>query len=344
MKVIFGSNGIGKTSVLEAIDLGVRAVISARTKVFREERHCDWVYTRGGNGNLSIAFETEGGSFSVTATPPSNFTPSESNLLGKGSWKVNVVPSKSPRLAEAVLPVSSVAFLHLDAKTLAKPWYSDVVVPRVEYDGEGLASVLAYMALNDPETFQALLNHMRKLIPHLRQIRFQKMPIKRTSTEYVDINGETAEREKFVILLGEAMLFDFDNAKNVSAQTVSQGTLILLGLMTVLLSPTRPKVILMDDIEHGLHPLAQKSLLDVLVQVMKTFPELQIIASAHSPYLLDQLKPEQIRLLTLDQHGFSVCGRLQDHPEFDKWKDEMAPGELWSLFGEKWIAERRSAK
>ena len=23
----------------------------------------------------------------------------------------------------------------------------------------------------------------------------------------------------------------------------------------------------------------------------------------------------------------------------EKWKDEMAPGEMWSLFGEKWVSE-----
>ncbi len=33
----------------------------------------------------------------------------------------------------------------------------------------------------------------------------------------------------------------------------------------------------------------------------------------------------------------SRCGRLTDHPKFDKWKEEMAPGEMWSLCGEKWL-------
>jgi hypothetical protein len=69
------------------------------------------------------------------------------------------------------------------------------------------------------------------------------------------------------------------------------------------------------------------------------FPHLQILASSHSPYLLDFLQPDQVRLLSLDASGHAICGRLADHPEFEKWKDEMAPGEMWSLFGEKWLAE-----
>ena len=119
---------------------------------------------------------------------------------------------------------------------------------------------------------------------------------------------------------------------------------MLIGLMTALLGPNQPQILLMDDIEHGLHPLAQKSLLGVLGQVMQKLPNLQIIATAHSPYLLDQLQPEQIRLMTIGEDGYSVCGRLEDHPQFAKWKDEMAPGELWSLFGEKWLAKERAAK
>ena len=48
--------------------------------------------------------------------------------------------------------------------------------------------------------------------------------------------------------------------------------------------------------------------------------------------------------MTVGEDGFSVCGRLEDHPQFNKWKDEMAPGELWSLFGEKWLAEGVAAQ
>ena len=43
--------------------------------------------------------------------------------------------------------------------------------------------------------------------------------------------------------------------------------------------------------------------------------------------------------MAADEDGHALCGRLTDHPKFAKWKEEMAPGELWSLFGEKWLAD-----
>ena len=48
--------------------------------------------------------------------------------------------------------------------------------------------------------------------------------------------------------------------------------------------------------------------------------------------------------MAVDEDGNAVCGRLEDHPQFEKWKDEMAPGELWSLFGEKWLVQGAMAR
>ena len=75
-------------------------------------------------------------------------------------------------------------------------------------------------------------------------------------------------------------------------------------------------------------------------QILQANPDLQVLATAHSPYLLNYLRPEQVRLMAVGDDGYARCGRLTDHPKFDTWKEEMAPGEMWSLFGEKWVAEK----
>lgn len=62
--------------------------------------------------------------------------------------------------------------------------------------------------------------------------------------------------------------------------------------------------------------------------------------TTHSPYLLDNLKPTEVLLTTLKEDGSSTCASLIEHPDFDRWKDEMTPGEMWSVFGEKWAATR----
>lgn len=114
---------------------------------------------------------------------------------------------------------------------------------------------------------------------------------------------------------------------------------MVLGLLTVLMGQGRPDLILLDDIDRGLHPKAQGEVIGLLRGILIQNPELQIVATTHSPYLLDHLRPEEVRLTTLADDGTVSVAGLTEHPDFDKWKDEMAPGEMWSLFGEKWVGE-----
>ncbi len=339
--VFVGANGSGKTSVLEAMNNAVRAVTGDAQKVFAYERHGDWVYTRGGVGDLSIRCETAAGVFSVEATPPSGYPPPE--RMQKTRWEYRISPSGEP-LSTALESARRTGFLRLNAETMARPSYSQDDPPLVKYTGEGLASVLASMALNDPQGFEELVAVARTLIPRLRRIRFRKQKVFERESELVRFGDDTVKRSVTRGYQGELILFDFEHAENVSARTASEGTILMLGLLTVLLGPGRPRILLLDGIEHGLHPLAQKQVVGVIRQILQKYPDLQLLATAHSPYLLDDLRPEEIRLMTVGNDGFSVCGRLEDHPQFNKWKDEMAPGELWSLFGEKWLAEGVAAK
>lgn len=338
LTVVVGANASGKTTLLEALHMAVRAATGDPKMVFGYERHCDWLYCRGGKGDLVLACETPDGRFSVNATPPSDFPPMQRSEIGRGVWQFSIDPPPGDERAKVLRSARSMVFLHLTASELAKASYSDREPPRVEHDGYGLASVLAYMLLIDRDSFDQLEALMCELIPNLLRIRIRKTTVKRAEKELIRFGEDSVQRRLTRTFQGESLLFDFRNASDVSAHTVSEGTLLLLGLLTVLLGPAKPQILLMDDIEHGLHPRAQRALLDILRRVMEIRSELQIVATAHSPFLLDSLEPSQVRLVAADEQGHSVFGRLVDHPEFQKWKDEMAPGEMWSMFGEQWVA------
>jgi predicted ATPase len=124
---------------------------------------------------------------------------------------------------------------------------------------------------------------------------------------------------------------------------VSEGTLLVLGLLTALHAAGRPSLVLLDDLDRGLHPKAQRELISLLRGLLETNPDLQILATTHSPYMLNCMEPNEVRMTVLRDDGATVCSPLAEHPKFEKWKDEMAPGEMWSLFGEKWLLEQRGA-
>jgi predicted ATPase len=185
-------------------------------------------------------------------------------------------------------------------------------------DGNGLHSALANMALNDPDSWQQLQADLHRIIPSIRRLRHTK----------------TAGQKPI------ALLFDTLGADSLTADQVSEGTLLVLGLLAALYGPDRPNLVLLDDLDRGLHPRAQKDLIALLRGLLETNPDLQLLAATHSPYMLDCMGPNEVRMTNLREDGATACAPLAKHPKFDKWKDEMAPGEMWSLFGEKWLVEQ----
>ena len=123
----------------------------------------------------------------------------------------------------------------------------------------------------------------------------------------------------------------------------SPTTLLTVGLLTsTMVYSTRhadggPLLFLIDDLERGLHPRAMGELVAQLRRLTET-AGVQILATSHSPYLLDALKPEEVRLTGFLDDGGATIRALAEHPDFERWKDEMTPGEMWSLVGEDWIA------
>jgi predicted ATPase len=217
------------------------------------------------------------------------------------------------------LPLS--ILLRLEASKLipSDPASADPTV--MAPDGSGLHSALANMALNDPDSWQRLQADLRRIIPTIRRLRHTKTANHRSP----------------------ALLFDTVGADSLLASQVSEGTLLVLGLLAALHAPSRPSLVLLDDLDRGLHPKAQTELVALLRGLLDTNQDLQIVATTHSPYLLDCLHPNEVRMTTLLDDGATACASIEKHPKFDKGKDEMAPGAMWSMFGEKWLAEAGAA-
>jgi predicted ATPase len=109
------------------------------------------------------------------------------------------------------------------------------------------------------------------------------------------------------------------------ANTISDGTLRFICLVTLLLQPTLPTVILLDEPELGLHPYA----LEILAGVMRSVSaRTQIIASTQSVTLANQFGWDD--LLVVDRvDNASQFRRLEEH-EVKSWLQEYGIGDLWA--------------
>jgi hypothetical protein len=59
-----------------------------------------------------------------------------------------------------------------------------------------------------------------------------------------------------------------------------------------------------------------------------------IVIIANDPYLVDLVPPENVIVF----NGASYS-RLVDHPDYEKYKHILHPGEFWNSVGEDWVSE-----
>jgi hypothetical protein len=75
----------------------------------------------------------------------------------------------------------------------------------------------------------------------------------------------------------------------------------------------------------------------VLRAIQKQQSPLQIVFTTHSPYIVDELAPEETWLLNTDADGVAHARRLSEHPDAEKSLQVLTTGEFWSAEGEGWV-------
>jgi energy-coupling factor transporter ATP-binding protein EcfA2 len=338
LTVLVGPNGSGKTSVLQGIHaLSQLAIVSGGDRDFQLPKLVDYISIGDPEGILSTCIEGSRPRFGQYSITVDKVQPSRIDgvLTAMGArppnhWRVNSPYDAGqwhgPQRFEQLLPedvkrFDLTAFIRFSAGQLSVPTLIRNYPPLVEKDGYGLAATLSHIKSKHPERFDAIIDAFRRVIPNVKGVRFDKERV--PETQYY----------------GDILLVDYKGVEGVKASHVSSGTLFALGLLTVALGPDSANVILLDDLDHGLHPKAQMELIEVFRGLTNQNQDLQIIATSHSPYILDKLAWNEVRVTALNDDGSAVCKPLMDHPQYPMWKDSMSPGEFWSHGGEDWVKQ-----
>jgi energy-coupling factor transporter ATP-binding protein EcfA2 len=344
LTVLVGPNASGKSSVLDAIRRLTLVGEKNLLQIFGTDEEQHALRTRGSTGPIGLELEGKWHGVSGTAKLSLQVDRPPPIATIESAWGAESKSRSLDALNNALgweLPdldrvLARTELLRLDARRLAEPSYSDAP-PRVAPDGSGLAAVLTDVAVTWPEIWSAIQTSLRAVIPAVERVRLVRTPVKRVEWETVTIDHDRIARPVTREYAGHRIVFDMIGAADVPASLASDGTMILLGLFTILLGPGSPTIVLLDDIDRALHPKAQSELLKQLRTLLTARPDLQIVATSHSPYLLDELRFEEVRLTTLREDGSVACAPLSLHPEYPRWKDHMRPGEFWSMVAEEWI-------
>jgi predicted ATPase len=105
---------------------------------------------------------------------------------------------------------------------------------------------------------------------------------------------------------------------------LSDGTLRMMAIITLLLQPKLPSMVIIDEPELGLHPYA----ITVLAGLLKSASERsQLLISTQSANLVDEIEPEDI--IVVDRKDGRSEFRRPDPTVLDEWLDEYTMSELW---------------
>ena len=171
-------------------------------------------------------------------------------------------------------------------------------------EGDNIIAFLYYLKQNAIDAYDKIVEILRFVTPYFDDFILEPEP---THPNKIKLKW----REK-------------NNLKRFNASLISDGTIRFICLSALLLQPTPPKIIVIDEPELGLHPLAISFLAEL---IKKVSIQTQIICSTQSVTLLNQFEPQDILVVDRTPSG-SQINRL-NQPELQDWLDEYSLGQLW---------------
>ncbi len=176
---------------------------------------------------------------------------------------------------------------------------------RLSKGGENLPNVIQYLKEQHPERLEHIFSVLRKRIPRLERVDAEPMPDGRLLLQIKDAPFEQPVLSKFA----------------------SDGTMKMLAYLTVLYDPAPPQFIGIEEPENFLHP----RLLPELAEECRAAAEFsQLLITSHSPFLLNAMRAEEVRVLYRDEQGFTQVVRACDIQGINEFmRAGAALGYLW---------------
>ncbi len=300
--LIVGPNGSGKSTALNAFS------------ALRQPGQAQFLQCRSvgvpalNKTTLSAMWREEENKILVQVTWQSD------NSFGGPSFRpIPPIQLTTEKLEQPRKALSRAKIYSLDATAIAAPIQ---LLPDMELapNGAGLPGVLDRLRDKNPERFEALNDQLGHWIPEFNQILFETPSMGQRSIALRTREGNHIIR----------------------ANTLSQGTLIALALLTIAFLPDPPSIICLEEPDRGLHPRLLRDLRDALYRL--AYPEgsqdkrspVQVVATTHNPYLLDLFRQHPDEIVIAEKAGLeSKFSRLSDRTDLEEILGDAPLSEVW---------------
>ena len=200
---------------------------------------------------------------------------------------------------------------------------------RLSRTGDNLANVIQYLGEQHHDRLKDIFSALRARVPRIERVLADPMPDGRLLLQIKDA--------------------PFDHP--ILARFASDGTLKMLAYLVLLYDPAPPSFIGIEEPENFLHP----RLLPELAEECRAASERgQLLVTTHSPFFVNALRAEELRVLYRDEAGYTQAACAADIPGVAEFMRAGASlGHLWmegrfglgdplvNQGGPSWPSERR---
>ncbi|HWB07412.1 MAG TPA: AAA family ATPase [Verrucomicrobiales bacterium] len=183
--------------------------------------------------------------------------------------------------------------------------------PAVNGDGSGTCQVLDALKTGDREDlFNKIEEAFRTYVPEVEKLSLLTL----ADTKQIQV------RERGL-------------SKPLPATELSEGTRIILCLLTILHQENPPPIILLEDIDRGLHPRLFEYMAPLIRRIAEDH-DINVIATTHNPYLVNYFRDDKEAVVLVEKENgesklIPLTDRINDLHDSNGDVEEMPLGDLW---------------
>jgi len=164
----------------------------------------------------------------------------------------------------------------------------------------------------------------------------RKPKIKKRIIELLSEFYEGVDDYDVIIEGGTVQVFLQEGDYTIPATRLSDGTLRYICLIAILLHPTPPALICIEEPELGIH----RDVIPTIAKLLREASErTQLIVTTHSDALIDALSDQPESVLVCEKHNGSTCLQRLEPIYLEAWLKKYTLGQLWKkgeLGGNRW--------
>lgn len=184
-------------------------------------------------------------------------------------------------------------------------------------DGSNVAGVIAAISEDELKDFESTLTKYVSKLP--------EKDIRKIWAERVGRFKDTA------MVYCREDWGDAEDSMEIDARSMSDGTLRFIAIIVALLTRTQDSLIVIEEIDNGLHPSRAGELVYALTDIAKN-GDFDVLCTTHNPVLIDELGADildSVSCVTREgPHGSATIFRLTERPDFLQQLSRYTPGSM----------------